>query len=97
MEAAAMGLPAIVTDVRGCRQVVDHELTGLLVPPRDGAALETAIVALASDVDRRRAMCEAARAKARLQFDVQRCVDITLSTYQRLLDARGSSRQQIAP
>jgi glycosyltransferase involved in cell wall biosynthesis len=97
MEAAAMGLPAIVTDVRGCRQVVDHELTGLLVPPRDGAALETAIVALASDVDRRRAMGEAARAKARLQFDVQRCVDITLSTYQRLLDARGSSRQQIAP
>jgi len=97
MEAAAMGLPAIVTDVRGCRQVVDHELTGLLVPARDVAALETAIAALASDAARRRAMGEAARAKALRQFDVQRCVDITLSTYQRLLDARRPSRQQIAP
>jgi glycosyltransferase involved in cell wall biosynthesis len=97
MEAASMGLPAVATDVRGCRQVVDHELTGLLVPARDVAALEAAITALASDPDRRHAMGAAARAKARQQFDVHRCVDITLSTYYRLLEARGSSRIQTAP
>ena len=39
MEAAASGLPVVATDVRGCRQVVDHDVTGLLVPVRDGAAL----------------------------------------------------------
>ncbi len=35
MEAAACGLPVIATDIRGCRQVVDHGNTGLLVPVRD--------------------------------------------------------------
>jgi glycosyltransferase involved in cell wall biosynthesis len=97
MEAAAMGLPAVVTDIRGCRQVVDDGATGLLVPVRDVVALERAIAALASDRDRRRTMGAAARAKARRQFDVRRCVDITLSTYRRLLDERGSARVLAAP
>jgi len=89
MEAAAMGLPAVVTDIRGCRQVVADEVTGLLVPARDVVALERAIATLASDRDRRHAIGAAARAKALRQFDVNRCVDITLSTYHRLLDERG--------
>lgn len=97
MEAAAMGLPAVVTDIRGCRQVVDDQATGLLVAARDVVALEGAIAALASDPDRRRAMGAAARAKALRQFDVKRCVDITLATYHRLLDERGSSRVRAAP
>ena len=41
MEAAACGLPIVATDIRGCRQVVDHDRTGLLVPPRDPHALAT--------------------------------------------------------
>ena len=49
MEAAAMGLPVIATDIRGCRQVVDHGVTGLLVPARNPAALAEAIGRLASD------------------------------------------------
>lgn len=85
MEAAAMGLPAIVTDIRGCRQVVDQNVTGLRVPARDVVALEAAVVALAQDPERRRAMGTAARAKARSDFDVERCIDITLATYRRLL------------
>jgi glycosyltransferase involved in cell wall biosynthesis len=85
MEAAAMGLPAIVTDIRGCRQVVDQDVTGLRVPARDAGALEAAVVALAQDPERRRAMGAAARAKARSEFDVQRSIDITLATYRRLL------------
>ncbi|HET6775384.1 MAG TPA: glycosyltransferase, partial [Acidimicrobiales bacterium] len=55
MEAAASGLPVIASDVRGCRQVVDHGVTGLLVPVRDGAALAQAIRALGEDPDRRAA------------------------------------------
>ena len=93
MEAAAMGLPAIVTDIRGCRQVVDHDVTGLLFPARDVDALEAAVLALAQDPDRRRAMSAAALGKARAEFDVQRCIDITLATYRRLLAARAPTRQ----
>ncbi len=37
MEAAAMGVPIVATDIRGCRQVVAHGVTGLLVPPGDHA------------------------------------------------------------
>ena len=43
MEAAACGVPVVATDIRGCRQVVDHGTTGLLVSVRDGAALAGAI------------------------------------------------------
>jgi glycosyltransferase involved in cell wall biosynthesis len=85
MEAAAMGLPAIVTDIRGCRQVVDQDVTGLRVRARDAGALEAAVEKLARNPERRKMMGIAARAKARNEFDVQRCIDITLDTYRRLL------------
>ncbi|WPD21308.1 MAG: glycosyltransferase family 4 protein [Candidatus Electrothrix scaldis] len=39
LEAAAMGLPIITTDAPGCREVVEHEENGFLVPVRDAAAL----------------------------------------------------------
>jgi len=53
MEAAAMGLPVIATDVRGCREVVKSNETGILVPVRDSKALVNAIEALAQDEARR--------------------------------------------
>jgi glycosyltransferase involved in cell wall biosynthesis len=85
MEAAAMGLPVVATDIRGCRQVVDDGRTGRLVPARDPAALAGAIAAVASDAAARRAMAGAAREKAERDFDQRRCIDITLGTYEALL------------
>lgn len=84
MEAAAMGLPLVATDIRGCRQVVDHDVTGLLVPVHDPAALGAAIGALASDPDRRARMATASRAKAVAEFDDRRQVAITLDVYEQL-------------
>jgi ribosomal protein S18 acetylase RimI-like enzyme len=89
MEAAAMGVPVVATDVRGCRQTVDPGVTGLLIPPRDSGALAAAIEELALDPDRRRAMGRAAREKAERDFDQQRCIEITRSTYTRLLGRAG--------
>ena len=60
-----MGLPVVATDIRGCRQVVDHGRTGLLVPAHDAPALAAAVLELATDTDRRRTMAVAAREKAR--------------------------------
>jgi glycosyltransferase involved in cell wall biosynthesis len=88
MEAAAMGRPVVATDIRGCRQVVAHGATGLLVPVRDPRALADAVGALARDRDRRRRLGGAAREKAQREFDDRRCVRITLDTYRRLLEAR---------
>src|SRR5690606_39642253 len=81
MEAAASGLPVVATDVRGCRQVVDDGVTGLLVPVRDGAALAAAIRTLGDDPSRCLAMGEAAVARARQRFDERTVVDIVLATY----------------
>jgi glycosyltransferase involved in cell wall biosynthesis len=86
MEAAAMGVPVIATDIRGCRQAVEHEVTGLLVPARDPLALAEAIARLASAPALRARMSAAARLKALRDFDQQRCIDLTISTYERLLE-----------
>jgi glycosyltransferase involved in cell wall biosynthesis len=85
MEAAAMGLPVIATDVRGCRQVVDHERTGLLIPVRDPEAIVEAVQRLAADADLRRRMGDAGADMARREFDQQRVIDITLATYAEVL------------
>ncbi|HEV2068495.1 MAG TPA: glycosyltransferase family 4 protein [Acidimicrobiales bacterium] len=88
MEAAAMGVPVVATDVRGCRQVVDHGRTGLLVPGGDAPALASAIAQLARDADLRARMGAAARAKALAEFDQQRVIDLTLAVYAELLGRR---------
>ena len=87
MEAAAMGLPIVATDIRGCRQVVDDGLTGMLVPRADATALTAAIDTLAADPARRAEMSRAAADKARREFDQQRQIDITLGVYRELLGA----------
>ena len=63
MEAAASGLATVATDIRGCRQVVDDGVTGLLVPVRSPARLADAIRRLGDDEGRRAAMGVAAIAR----------------------------------
>jgi glycosyltransferase involved in cell wall biosynthesis len=79
----------VATDVRGCRQAVDHGITGLLVPARDPEALAGAIARLASDPADRRRLGSAARRKALDCFNQRRCIDLTLATYERLLARAG--------
>ncbi|WP_334142966.1 glycosyltransferase family 4 protein [Rhabdothermincola sp.] len=90
MEAAAMGLPIVATDIRGCRQVVDHGVNGLLVRVGAVAALAEALAGMVADASRRQAMGREARCKALRDFDQQRVVSTTLDVYRRLLAARDS-------
>ena len=85
MEAAAMGLSVVATDIRGCRQVVDDDCTGLLVERQNARALAAAIGSLVADPERRNAMGRAAHAKAVAEFDQQHVIDITLAVYSQLL------------
>ena len=61
MEAAAMMLPVVASDIRGCREVVLNGITGLLVPPRNVPLLMEAIETLHNERNRARQMGEAAR------------------------------------
>ena len=88
MEAAAMGCPVVASDIRGCRQVVDHGVTGLLFAVRDADALADAVAEVVDDPARREAMSAAATQKAAAEFDQQRVIDLTLQAYDEIQRGR---------
>ena len=88
MEASAMGLPVVATDIRGCRQVVADGVTGQLVPVRDAGALADAIAGLADDPVRRFRLGAAAAQRAPIDFDQDRVIETTLQTYRSLAPRR---------
>ncbi|HZD26346.1 MAG TPA: glycosyltransferase family 4 protein [Alphaproteobacteria bacterium] len=85
IEAAACGAPIVTADVPGCREVVAHAVTGLLVPVRDGAATAAAIGRLLAEPETRQRMAQAARQRAEREFSVEQFVADTLATYQAVL------------
>jgi glycosyltransferase involved in cell wall biosynthesis/ribosomal protein S18 acetylase RimI-like enzyme len=89
IEAAAMGKPLVLTDIRGSREVARHDVEGLLVPPRNPVRLAGAIEALLSDASLRARLGAAARARARERFDERRVIDTIVDRYQVLLRGRG--------
>ncbi|WP_448670163.1 glycosyltransferase family 4 protein [Chryseobacterium koreense] len=51
LQAGAMGLPSIVTDINGCNEIITNGHNGLIIPVKDSAALENAMRRLAVDRD----------------------------------------------
>lgn len=85
LEAAACARPIVATDVPGCREVVRHGLTGLLVPPRDPGALAQALKRLIDDPEARRRMGLAGRALIEASFDQGEINRATLEVYLELM------------
>ena len=56
MQAAAMGLPQIVTDINGCNEIVISGVTGLVIPPKNSQALFEAMLELSNDSELRKKM-----------------------------------------
>lgn len=63
LQAMSLGKPVIVTSVNGTVDYVEHMKTGILVPPRDAAAIRDAVCLLASDASLRARLGAAARAR----------------------------------
>lgn len=89
MEAAAMGVPAVVTDVKGNREALEQGRTGLLVPLGDVRALATAILAVLEDGERACRMGAASRELAIERFDERLIFARVLGEYVRLLRQKG--------
>jgi glycosyltransferase involved in cell wall biosynthesis len=89
MEASAMGVPCVVTRIRGCTEAVEHGRNGLLVPPGDAPALAAAITGLLADPARARRLGEEAQRMARERFDERIVLEKVKTEYARLLSARG--------
>src|SRR5437879_11876550 len=64
-EAMAAGLPVVSTRVSGIPELVEDRRTGLLVGPKDPAALDDAAAGLVKETDKRQSVMLAARSKVR--------------------------------
>jgi len=91
MEASSMGVPCVVTDVRGCREAVEHERNGLLVPLRDVSTLASSIRALLNEPGRARRLGAAGRHMALDRFDERLVFEKVKAEYVRLLSQKGLS------
>jgi glycosyltransferase involved in cell wall biosynthesis len=88
MEAAAMGVASVLTDIRGCREVARDGREALLVPPRDAGRLAAAIGLLAHDDALRERLGRAARTRAIEHFDERTVGDIVVAAYRDVLRAK---------
>lgn len=85
IEAAACGRPIVTTDVPGCRDAIEPNITGLLVPARDAKALCKAVLQLAGDGALRRKLGAAGRLLAEREFDVRHVAQAHLDLYTSLM------------
>lgn len=84
IEAAACGRAVVTTDVSGCRDAIEKDITGTLVPVRNSQALADAMGRLIQD----RSLCEkmgkAGRKLAEKEFDINKVVEKHLDIYKNL-------------
>lgn len=85
IEAAAMGVPAVGSDIYGLSDAVVDGQTGLLVPPRNPVELQKALERLICDQDLRKQMGVAARQRVELKFDANLVSAAITNEYKRLL------------
>ncbi|MBI4338413.1 MAG: glycosyltransferase family 4 protein [Chloroflexi bacterium] len=85
IEAGAMALPVVASDIPGPQELVVHGKTGLLVPPGNPRALADAIIALLSDDDKARSMGEAGYQQAQRLFNARINAQATFAIYERVL------------
>ncbi len=69
LEAMAMELPVVATNIRGCREAVVHGKTGLIIPPQDSDCLAEALEKLLSNTDLRQAYGKAGRQRVETEYD----------------------------
>jgi glycosyltransferase involved in cell wall biosynthesis len=88
MEAMAQCLPVIGSDVGGIPEMIVNEETGLLVPPREPAALARAIERLIGNSAERERFGAAGRARCEAQFDIAVHTSAVLEQYRLVLPER---------
>ena len=89
LESMAAGVPVVATRVGGNPEVIEHGVTGFLVPPRDSASLAEAIRRLLDDKDLAASFGQAGMQRVARLFSIERSVRETEYLYERLLEATG--------
>jgi glycosyltransferase involved in cell wall biosynthesis len=89
MEASAMGVPCVVTDIRGCREAVEDGRNGYLVPLRDPQAVEMSVLDLLRDKEKACRMGRNGRQMAEERFDEQLVFERVIAEYKHQLAVKG--------
>jgi glycosyltransferase involved in cell wall biosynthesis len=87
IEAMAAHLPVVATAVGGVPELVEHGVTGTLIPARDPAALAVALADLADNPARRREFAQAAALRAP-QFDTSAMVERYAALFERVCQGK---------
>ncbi len=83
LEAMAMELPIVSTDISGIAELVEDQRHGFLVPEKDSVALTAALAALLAAPERRREMGQQGRQKVLQQFNLERNVGEIVDLFER--------------
>ncbi|HUM02994.1 MAG TPA: glycosyltransferase family 4 protein [Thermoanaerobaculia bacterium] len=89
VEAMREGTPVVVPQAPPFDEVVDHEVDGVMVPPRDPAALAAALLMLLDDRGRATALGQAGRRRVLAQFDEETAIRKVLAFYEEVIRAGG--------
>jgi colanic acid/amylovoran/stewartan biosynthesis glycosyltransferase WcaL/AmsK/CpsK len=87
MEAHAVGLPVLATQVGSVDQIVEDGISGFLVPPGDVAALRRGLTDLMDSAAKRADMGRRGRCHVEQHYDIDRLNDRLVNLYQELLAA----------
>ncbi|MCI5127286.1 MAG: glycosyltransferase family 1 protein [Candidatus Electrothrix sp. AS4_5] len=85
LEAQSFGLPAIVSDIPGNREIILHEINGLIVPVENSDALAAACIHLLDNPLLREKYGYAARKRIEELYSMERIADLTVNLYKELL------------
>ena len=88
----AAGTALVATAVGGVPEIVEHGRTGLLVPPRDPAALASALAELLIDPQRRAQLADAASERIN-EFTIESVASRFVNLYEELVAGAGNSGQ----
>lgn len=86
MQAGAMGLPSIVTNINGCNEIIQHHQNGLIIPVKDANALENAMRQLVEDEILYQILQHEARSKIVNNYEQQVVWTSILAEYKKQTD-----------
>jgi len=84
LEAAAMELPCIVTDINGCNEIISHQYNGLIIPKKDIFALKNAMFLFANNASLLEALAKNARLGIMEKFQKEYFYKAMLEEYKKL-------------
>jgi glycosyltransferase involved in cell wall biosynthesis len=85
IEAMSLATPPVVTNVGGLPELVVHQVSGLVVPPKDPAAIASAIMELYEHPDKKKKMGDQAKLRIQNQFNITTTIAKTQQLFEQLM------------